>query len=71
MGILSHENLRNLCGKEIAVVKGVVAHQNTRLRSLFQYNQHTAVHHQIHIGTKDVYDLYCTVYHQSAWHINE
>ena len=64
-------SLRHLSGKEPAFVGSMVAEKQLSLRSFVKNDEHTAVDHQIDIGTKNVYHLYGALHLHVARHINE
>ncbi len=67
--IFFRKDLNNLSRKKIHIIHGMVANQQTSLRTFFQHNQHTAVHHKINIGTQYVHQLNGLFHHHAFRHI--
>ena len=63
------KDLNNLSRKEIYIIHGMITNQQTSLRTFFQHNQHTAVHHKINISTQYVHQLNGFVHHHAFRHI--
>ena len=71
VGILTDIDLTNLCGEELVVVDGVVAEENLCFGSLLHDNEHTAVDHQVHVGTQNVDYLQRALYDGILGHMYE
>ena len=54
-GILTDERLYHLRCKEVYTVHCMVAGQKTGLRTFFQNDEHTTVHHKVDIAAQDVH----------------
>ena len=55
--ILSCKDFYYLCCKEVHIIHSMITNQQTGLCTIFQNNQHTAVHHEIDICTKNIHQL--------------
>ena len=74
LGILTHEGFDDLGGEERGVVGSMVAEQQLGLGSLFEHDEHAAVHHQRHAGggrLQDVDHLHGLVDDHSLGHVDE
>ena len=69
-GILAHKGLDDLSSQELAVVSGMVAKQELRLSTFFQYDEYSAVYHEVDITAKDIDDLNGTVDHHTFGYID-
>ncbi len=69
-GIVPYVCLYDLRGQKTAVVGGVVAEQQFYLGTVFHDYEHTAVYHQVNVGTQYVDHLHGTVHDDILWHIH-
>ncbi|CDB12081.1 unknown [Bacteroides sp. CAG:633] len=70
-GILSHKDFHHLCSQEVDCIHCMIAYQQTGLRTVFQHNQHTTVHHQIDVAAQDIDQLNGAFYHYVLRHIKQ
>ena len=70
-GIVSHVRLDDLCGKEVAVIGGMVAKEKFYLRPFLDDDEDTPVYHEVNIRTKDVDHLYGTFDGDAFGHIDQ
>ena len=70
-GILAYKCLDNLSSEEVLVIGSMVAEEELGLSTLFHHDEHTTIHHQIYIRTKDIDDLYGTLYLYVLWNIDK
>ena len=54
-GIFTNKHLYHLRCKKVHAIHCMVARQKTGLRTLFQNDKHTTVHHEIDVGTQNVH----------------
>ena len=69
--IFTGKDFYHLCCQEVHTVHRMVTCQETRLRTLFQNNQHTAVYHKVDITTQDIHQLNGSLYHHVLRNIEQ
>ena len=71
LGIGVHVSLYHLRGEKTSVIGGMVTEEQLYLCLLFHHDEHTAVDHQIYIGSQYVDHLYCFVHLHPLGHIHQ